>query len=321
MGILLVMPSFVATLLFATSYAPASLTAGSPLEVPGGAGHFDFMNIDPVNRLVFACHPGKSSFAVVDLKSGTVKDVDAGVAVNGICPDPAGHRVFAAGPGKTLVCFDTNTWTKLGSLAFDGPGDCVQYDSKRGVVYVDNDDGTNLWVVDPSGMKLKGAVTIKEAPEYMELDQTRGKIFQAIKSTSTVQVVDPDTLKVTAEWSLGDLTSPHGLAVDRAAGRVFVVGKNGKLVILDSDSGKIVGELDVVKNSDQIAYDEDLKRLYIPGEASIQVIQISGDTGSVAGSAPVAKDCHRVTVDPTNHDIWVAYSDGLKSFVQKFTSK
>lgn len=303
---------------FLLSGAHAPLSPDSPLEVPGGAGHFDFMNIDPVNRLVFACHPGKSSFAVVDLKSSEVKDVSAGAACNGICPDPANHRVFAAGPGQTLFCFDTNTWTKVGSLKFDGPCDCVQYDAKRGVVYVDNDDGTNLWVVDPSNMSLKGAVTIKEAPEYMEIDEARGRIFQAIKSTNTVQVIDPDSMKVTAEWSLGDLKSPHGLAEDRAAGRIFVAGKNGKLVILDADTGKLVGSFDVVKNSDQIAYDADLKRLYIPGEGTIQVIQIDGDNATVAGSVPVAKDCHRVAVDPTNHDVWVAYTEGEKSFVQRF---
>src|SRR5258708_6776898 len=102
----------------------SAILAQTPIVVPGGPGHFDFMNIDPVNRLVFACHPGKSSFTVVDLTTGSVKDVDAGVQVNGICPDSAGKRVYAAGPGKTLVCFDSKTWQKTGSLALDGPGDC-----------------------------------------------------------------------------------------------------------------------------------------------------------------------------------------------------
>lgn len=314
------LPALLATL-FCSVSGHDILVASTPIEVPGGAGHFDFMNIDVPNRLVFACHPGKSSFSVVDLNTGVAKDVDAGVEVNGICADSSGHKVFAAGPSKTLVCFDTNTWSKIGSLPLDGPGDCVQVDTKRGVVYVDNDDGTNLWVVDPATMKLKSAVSIHEAPEYMEVDQGRGKIFQAIKSTSTVQVIDVDSLKVTAEWTLGDLKSPHGLALDRAAGRVYVVGKNGKLVTLDADSGKLLTTTDVVKNSDQIAYDEELKQLYIPSEGSVQVVSTKGDSPSVTGSAPVGKDCHRVTVDTQTHDIWVAYSEGGKSLVQKFSTK
>jgi len=311
------------TLLSLALYAVAPkalLVATPPIVVPGGAGHFDFMGIDPVNQLVFAEHPGKSAVVVVNLKTRKVSSVALDAACNGIGVDSSGKRAFAAGPGKTLVRVDTRTLEKTGSLALDGPGDCVQYDAKRGVVYVDNDDGTNLWVVDPETMQLKGAVTIKEAPEYMEIDQTHNRIFQAIKSTSTVQVIDPASLKVLAEWGLGELTSPHGLAIDRNAGLVFVAGKNGKLDILSMKTGKIVNVVDIVNGSDQIAYDQSLKRIYIPGESKIQIVQISGDSGKVAGDVPVGKDCHRVAIDPKTHDVWVAYSDGTNSYVQRFAA-
>ncbi len=306
------------TILLSLILAP--LTASAPITVPGGAGHFDFMNVDRTNRFVFACHPGKKSFAVVNLATGEVRDVDAGVEVNGISADPKGHRVYAAGPGNMLVAFDSTTWTKVGELPLAGPGDCVQFDSKHGVVYVDNDDGTNLWIVDSVTMKLTGTVTIHEAPEYMEFDRTRDLIFQAIKSTSTVQVIDPETKQVKTEYKLGDLTSPHGLALDRKTRRLFVAGKNGKLAILDADSGKVLSEVDVVTGSDQIAYDAKLLRVYIPSEGKLQVVQITGDTGAVVGSVPVGEDCHRVTVDPTTHDVWVAFVEGTESMVQKFTT-
>ncbi|HTQ09415.1 MAG TPA: glutaminyl-peptide cyclotransferase [Fimbriimonadaceae bacterium] len=298
----------------------ALLTPDQPMAVPGGAAHFDFMNIDPTNRLVFAEHPGKSQVVVVNLDTKSITNVDLEAECNGIGIDAAGKRAFAAGPGKTLVRIDLTTLKKTGSLALDGPGDCVQYDAKRGVVYVDNDDGTNLWVVDPDTMKLKGAVTIKEAPEYMEIDQSNNRIFQAIKSTSSVQVIDPDSLTVLAEWGLGDLTSPHGLALDRKAGLVFVAGKNGKLDILSMKTGKILNTVNIVNGSDQIAYDAGLKRVYIPGESKIQIVQISGDKGAVAGDVPVGKDCHRVAIDPKTHDVWVAYQDGTDSFVQRFAA-
>src|SRR5579872_5210766 len=110
------------TLIFSLLTAQsAPLVASAPLEVPGGPGKFDFMNSDATDRLVFACHPSKSTFSVVDLKTGIAKDIDAGVAVNGIDADPSRHKVYAAGPGKTLVAFDMQTWTKSGSLPLDGP--------------------------------------------------------------------------------------------------------------------------------------------------------------------------------------------------------
>lgn len=310
----------IGLLFYAPTYQSDLLKAQAPIIVPGGAGGFDFMNIDRGNRLVLAAHPRKSGFAVVNLKTGDVKEVEA-VAVNGIAADSQNHRVFAAGPDKTLVSYDSTTWAKVGSLSLDGPGDCVQFDEKRGVLYVDNDDGTTLWVVDSKALKIKGSVAIKEAPEYMELDNTRNKLFQAIKSTNTVQVIDVDAMKVVDEWALGDLKSPHGLAMDRRGGKVFVAGKNGKLVILEANTGKIESTLDVTTNSDQIAYDSGLKRVYIPGNGVLNIVQVSGDGAKVVESVEIPKSCHSITVDPQTHDVWLAYSDDKNSFVMKLVAK
>ncbi|CAN5430510.1 hypothetical protein BH11ARM1_BH11ARM1_10150 [soil metagenome] len=290
----------------------------APIVVPGGPGHYDFMNVCPSKGLAFACHPAKSSFTVIDMTTSKAWDVDAGTECNGITADPATGDVFAAGPGNDLVRFDSKMWKKTGTLALDGPADCLQFDSKRGVLYVDNDDGTHLWIVDPKAMKVTGSAEIHEAPEYMEYDQGRDRIFQAIKSTSTVQVIDPEAKKVVAEWKLGDLTGPHGLSIDRAMGKVFVVGKNGKLVVLDAATGTITGTLDVTKGSDQIAYDEQLKQLYIPGGGQIQVIDVSSPQPKLVTSVPVNADCHRIVVEPKSHDLWVAFSDKTESQVQRF---
>jgi DNA-binding beta-propeller fold protein YncE len=297
----------------------APLVATPPIVIPGGAGHFDFMGIDGRNQLVLACHPGKSSLAVLDIASGKATDVPVGTEVNGVAADGANHRVYAAGPGKTLVALDSTTWAKVGTLALDGPGDCVQFDRARGVLYVDNDDGTNLWIVNAETLKLVASITIKEAPEYMEYDAGKSLIFQAIKSTSTVQVIDAAARKVDREYALGTLTSPHGLALDRKTRRLFVAGKNGKLVILDADNGKLLNTVDVVPNSDQIAYDPSNQRVYIPSGGELQVVQIDGDGGKVLGSVPVGKDCKRVAVDRRSHDVYVAFSEGAESYFQKFT--
>ena len=303
------------------SLASAPLVAHEPVVIPGPAAKFDFMNIDAANGFVLACHPGNKALAVLNLKTGNAVDVSLDTEVNGVSANSKGHQVFAAGPGQQLVLIDSKTWKVTERLPLTGPGDCVQYSIKRGVVYVDNDDGTNLWVVAPKPLKLKATVTIHEAPEYMEIDEARGVIYQAIKSTSTVQVVDLKTNLVKAEWKLGELTSPHGLAVDLPAGLIFVAGKNGKLVTLDAKTGKLLGTLDVVTGSDQIAYDAGLKRIYIPGQSKIQVVQVTGTTTAILGSVPVQKDTHRVAIDPKSHDVYVAFNDGTHSNFQRFSLK
>lgn len=307
------------TAILAVGHFQASpLLAHAPIAIPGKAGKFDFMGIDPENRLLAACHPGNSALAVLNLNTKKAVDVGLGTEVNGVAFDPKGKRIFAAGPGKTFVALNSAKLTILGRLPLDGPGDCVQFDPGRGVVYVDNDDGTNLWVINPKSMKLTGKVTIKEAPEYMEFDASHDRIFQAIKSTSTVQVINPKTLEVEDEWKLGALTSPHGLAIDRFTHTIFVAGKNGELVLLDSKSGTLLDTVEVVKGSDQIAYDPSLRRVYIPAAGTLQIIQITGNKGKMLGEVPVSKDCKRVVVDPKTHVVWVAYSEGNTSYFQSF---
>ncbi|HWD37752.1 MAG TPA: hypothetical protein VG944_02805 [Fimbriimonas sp.] len=305
----------------ALSQGDAPLTPQPPIVIPGGAGKFDFMGIDAGNHLVFASHPGKSSIAVLNTETGKAVDVPVGVEVNGVAADSKGKRLFGAGPGKTLVVVDTTNFSKIGALPLDGPGDCVQFDKARGVVYVDNDDGTNLWVVDGKALKLSSAITIKEAPEYMEYDSGTDRIYQAIKSANTVQVIDAAGRKVLNEFTLGELSSPHGLALDKKTRRLFVAGKNGKLVMLDADTGKLLKSVEVLQGSDQIAYDSGNKRLYIPAQGQIQVVQITGDDAAVLGSVPVGKDCHRVAIERRTHSVWVAYSEGAESYFQKFAAK
>jgi len=310
----------VATVIANSKTPVQSLTAQAPIVVPGAAAKFDFMNVDDKDRLVFACQPGSSSLVVINLDNDTVRNVALGAACNGMAADSKNKKIYASGPDKSLVQVDMTTWTKTASLPLDGPGDSVIYDSKNGVVYVDNDDGTNLWVVDPATMKITSTVTIKEAPEVMALDTRRGKIFQNIKTTNSIQVIDVATKSVVAEYTLGDLTSPHGLAEDRKAGKLFSVGKNGKLVILDADSGKLLSTVDVAKSSDQIAYDSKYQRLYIPGSGVLQTIQITESGASIVDSQPLPAGCHSVVVDPTTHNVWVAYTDKTHSFVMKYVA-
>lgn len=312
----------ISTLLFSallTAGSKASLVGSAPVQIPGPAAKFDFMNIDVKNRMVFACHPGNKSLAMMDLRTGKASNLDLKTEVNGVGIDSAKHRAFAAGPGNTLVSIDTALKKVLGTLSLSGPGDCVQYDDKRGVVYVDNDDGTNLWIVDAATLKLKHTVTIHEAPEYMEYDAKRDQIFQAIKSTNEVQVIDAKSMKVVKTWSLGELTGPHGLCLDSKMGRVYVAGKNGKLVVLNADSGAMISTFNVGKGSDQIALDASMHRLYIPAESKLQVIDVTSDAPKMIAEPAIAKDCKRVTVDTVTHDVWIAFVEGSGSYFQRFT--
>ena len=216
------------------------------------------------------------------------------------------------------MCVDGKSWKVLSSLDLSGPGDGVQIDSKHQVAYVAEDGGTNLWVIDLKTMKLDSTIKVHEAPEYLEIDVDRERVYQPSKTTSTVQVISTATKKVISEWKLGELKGPHGMGLDRETQTAMLVGSNGKLTILNSATGSILSQMDVVAKSDQIAYDSKLKRLYIPAQGSLQVVQIAEGKGKLIGTLEIDKDCKRVSVDPETSDVWIAFSNPKGSFAQRF---
>jgi hypothetical protein len=64
------------------------------------------------------------------------------------------------------------------------------------------------------------------------------------------------------------------LALDEADHRLFLVtAKPEKLIVLDSDSGRVVSSLPCVGLADDMAYDPRKKRIYISGTEFVDVFQ------------------------------------------------
>jgi DNA-binding beta-propeller fold protein YncE len=147
------------------------------------------------------------------------------------------------------------------------------------MVYVCHDDGEDVWVVDPSTQRIVTAVKVPTQPEFIVYDPVTDKVFQNIKSQPVTMVIDPGPNSVAATWSTVPAEGPHGLAVDPETHRLFSAGKNGKLVVLDSVSGKSLGAVDIAEGVDQIAFDPGNKRIYCAAGQG-KAYRLAGDRGS-----------------------------------------
>jgi len=120
-------------------------------------------------------------------------------------------------------------------------------------------------------------------------DRASERIYQNIKSNSTVQVIDPTTNKVEKTFNTAPATGPHGLAVDSAAQRLYTAGSNGKLVVIDLKTGKVISTVDIEKGVDQIAYDRTNKNIYCACKGAISVAQATDDGAKLIGNVPRPK--------------------------------
>ncbi|CAN5723119.1 hypothetical protein BH11ARM2_BH11ARM2_22560 [soil metagenome] len=294
--------------------APAPLIADKTVDLPK-AGGFDALAFDSQNHRVLAAHSGAGTLAVLDTETGKVEEIDTG-SINGVAVSKKLDRYFVAGGGKELVAIDRKSLKVVGRVALSGPADLLAVDTKRGHVVVCHDDGTEDWVFDGASLAPVGTIVIEEAPEFIEYDKTTDRIYQNIKSTDHLQVIDPETRKVVATWDTAPMKSPHGLALDKKAGRAYSAGKNGKLVVLDMATGKVVQTLDIAPGTDGIAIDAKLGRVYCPGKGKMTVVSTAD--GTVMGEIDLPAGAKNLAVDTATHTVWVSVTDDKGAHLASF---
>ena len=294
------------------------LKAHTAIALPGRPGHFDWMMVDSEKHRLLAAHPGAGTLTVYDLQTKEIKELETG-PVNGVAVDSKTDKIFAGGPNKKIVVFNRTNLEKIEEIELPGPADTLAFNTKNGMLYVDEDDGLQVWVIDAKTDKIVHSVVISGAPEYVEYDPVTDRLYQNIKDKNTVQVINPENDKVESDWPTDPITGPHGLAIDSKTQRLFSAGKNSKMAILDMKSGKVLSTVDIGNGVDQIAFDPFTKRVYCACDGEITVVEETEAGAKVIGKVTIPKGAHTLAVDPKNHSVWISYSDEKASYIQRYS--
>jgi DNA-binding beta-propeller fold protein YncE len=156
--------------------------------------------------------------------------------------------------------------------------------------------------------------------EALALESSSSRLFINLTDKHAVAVVDRKAMKEIARWPIGSQADNSPMAYDEPHHRLLIVcRKPGTLLVMDSDTGKIVASLPAAERSDDIAYDAANGRIYVPGgEGNISVFQQkSADEYELLAkvkSEPGAKTCLLV---PSLSRFFVAVSPGDRKAVAK----
>ena len=169
---------------------------------------------------------------------------------------------------STSTMFDVTTLGVLKQIHAGKSGlDGFMYeDATKKVVTINHSPeptpGT-IVVIDPqSGDVVATSTTTGSAPEG-GVGNGKGRIFINLEDKNAMDVIDTKTWKVVATWPLAPCEGPTGIAMDRAANRIFV-GCGKTSLVVDGASGKIVAQITNGDGVDGIAWDQSEKLLYIP---------------------------------------------------------
>jgi DNA-binding beta-propeller fold protein YncE len=176
-------------------------------------------------------------------------------------------------------------------------------------------------LIDPAAKKIVGTIVFDgRGVEDMAFDLKNRRMYQAVKGSNTIGVVDLSDNKVIASWPLAPDKGPHGIALAPDADGLLVACA-GKLVLLNCASGKIIATAPIAERVDEMTYDPGLHRAYCAGRTGkISVVQVAADKLTALGDVPDQAGTGDIAVDLQTHTVWVACHDGDQCFVQPFTA-
>jgi DNA-binding beta-propeller fold protein YncE len=245
--------ALIASAAHAQSAASLPISAGpyhvSQILHVGGEGGWDYLTVDPEHKLLYV--PRSTHTMVLDATTGkTVADISGQKRNHGVAIVPSAGRGFITdGEDASVTVFDLKTYAVLGKVKAADDADGVIYDAPSGkVLVVCGDAGVLVPIsadVDPKTGKADAAVELGGKPEFLVADG-QGKAYINLEDKDQVAVVDTKTMKVIGKWPTAPGASPVGMSMDRAHRRLFIgCRKPQKLIVMDADSGKVLGDLPI----------------------------------------------------------------------------
>ena len=264
---------FFVALGIAQSNEPLRLEKTIPL--PDVQGRIDHMSVDANGHRLFMAALGNNTLEVIDVKQG--KRIHSIIGLRepqGVLYLPDVNRLYVAnGDDGTLRLFDGSSYELIKSVKLGDDADNVRFDADKKYVYVGYGGGA-LAVMNEDGAKVS-ETALDAHPESFQLENNGSRLFVNLPKSRKVAVVNRKTAAVVATWATDAAFSNYPMALDEEDHRLFVVCRlPARLLIFDIGSGKVIGKLPVVGDSDDVFYDKARKRIYATGgEGRISVFQ------------------------------------------------
>ena len=282
---------------------PGPLKLAETIPLPGlKDGDFDHFTLDASGQRLFLAAEENSTIVVIDLRTNKLIAKIAGAKA----PHSMGYNselkklyvVDDGGPNQVEI-FDGTSFKLLSTIPMDAHADVSIYDPESKLFYVGNggrqakEDYTSISVVDTKSDKKVGEIKIDgDRIESIRLEEKGPRMFVNVYYKGIVAVVDRKKQTVPAIWSFAQEGRNFGsMALDEADHRLFVHARDpGKVLVIDSDTGKLITSLPCQGDYDDAIWDSGTRRLYLIGTPFLKVWQKSseGDRYDILGQVPTA---------------------------------
>jgi len=272
----------------------------------GGEGAWDYVTCDPEARRLYV--PRSTRVLVLDLDGKTVGEIPATAGVHGVAIARSLDRGYASnGRANTMTVFKLSTLEVIKEVKTTGENpDAILFDAATSQVFTFNGRGKNATVFDAQTLEVKGTIPMGGKPEFSAADG-KGKVYVNVEDTHELLAIDAKKLTVLSRWNLAPVEDPSGLALDVAHNRLFSVGGNKLMAVVDAATGRLIQTVPIGEGCDGVSFDPGTGCAYAAnGEGTVTIVHDYGKGHfTVTATVPTRKGARTLTVDEKTHLLYL----------------
>jgi DNA-binding beta-propeller fold protein YncE len=287
----------------------------------------DYIAFDPATSSLWV--PGGSTGAVdvVDVATGKVRQIPdlatsqvqarGGTRVLGPSGVSIGDGVVYIGNrgGSEVCAFNARSLARIACAHLDSRPDGVAYVALTKEVWVTTPGEQSIRVLDASTMMQKAKLTFPGNPEGYAVDAKRGRFYTNLEDKDRTVAVDVKTHQTVATWNPGcGGGGPHGLALDEAAGHLFIGCDALAEVMNVGGDGAVLSKIDTGDGVDDINYAPATHLLYVGAARAAKLTIARADASgklTMVAQVPTQNGARNgvVTKDGT---VYLAHGGGVR---------
>jgi DNA-binding beta-propeller fold protein YncE len=256
-------------------YKTNSLQLIETIPLQNVSGRIDHLSFNEKNNFVFVAAFGNNTVEIVDLKNKKViHSIKNLHEPQGVAFIPENNSlVVANGDNGKCDVFNATTFLKINSVQLGDDADNVRYDVTDRKIYVGYGNG-GIAIIDATTFELINEIKLPGHPESFQINKQEKKMYVNVPDEKQIAVIDLTQNKIIAQWKNTTANANFPMALNETNHRLFIGCRHpSKLLVLDTETGKIISSVDIDGDTDDVFYNTSAKEIYVScGSGYVDVI-------------------------------------------------